>query len=128
MPVLEALYARTKDRGFNIIGACDQQSIETVEEFLTEVEVSYTLIRPHGTVSHFWSGTAIKPTSFLVDQNGRILRKYVGAQPEQTEGLVADVEAVLDGRELPSQVIPKNPVLPDEWLDRMGQEQPGDRR
>jgi thiol-disulfide isomerase/thioredoxin len=128
MPLLEKLYEQTKDRGFHIIGACDQQSLETVEEFLTEVEVSYTLIRPHGTVSHFWSGTAIKPTSFLVDQNGRILRKYVGAKPEQTEGLVADVEAVLDGREMPTLVIPTDPILPDEFLDRMDQEQPGERR
>lgn len=127
MPLLEKLYQRMKERGFHIIGPCDLRSIDTVEEFLAEVEVSYPIIRPHGKVGHFWSGTQIKPTSFLIDRNGRILRKYVGAKPEQTEGLVADVEAVLDGREMPSQVIPAEPALPEEFMDRRDREQPSDR-
>jgi thiol-disulfide isomerase/thioredoxin len=128
MPLLEKLYQENKERGFNIIGPVDPQSIDTVGEYLGEVEVSYTIIKPWGTTSHFWSGIAIKPTSFLIDREGRVLRKYVGARPEQTAGLAADVEAVLDGRELPSQVIPTEPLLPDEFIDKLEQERPAGTR
>jgi hypothetical protein len=46
------------------------------------------------------------PTSFLIDREGKIVRRYVGASPEQIEGLVQDVEAVLAGRPLGSMVMP----------------------
>jgi hypothetical protein len=58
-------------------------------------------------VDRAWGGIAVKPTSFLVDRGGRILRRYVGASPEQTAGLIADVEAVLDGLPMPPQVMPR---------------------
>ena len=40
------------------------------------------------------------PTTFLVNGKGVVVRRYVGATPEQIEGLIADAEAFLDGRPL----------------------------
>jgi thiol-disulfide isomerase/thioredoxin len=106
MPLLEEMYQRHKDRGFTIVGAFERWETAEVPEYMNEVSVSYTIIRPDAIVDHYWGGISIKPTSFLVDRDGRILRKYVGAKPEQTAGLAADVQAVLDGQPMPTQVVP----------------------
>ena len=68
--------------------------------------------RPDAVIDYYWGGITIKPTSFLVDRHGRIMRKYVGAMPEQTDGLVADIEAVLDDLTMPTQVVPMKAALP----------------
>jgi len=119
MPLLDALHVRLQERGFQVVGAFERWEVEKVADYLADVEPSYTIIRPDAIVDHYWGGIAIKPTSFLVDASGRILRKYVGAMPEQTEGLVADVEAVLDGRQMPTQVVPEVSALPEDIKRRL---------
>ena len=57
--------------------------------------------------SRFPGGLETLPTTFMVGPEGKILRRYVGATPEQIEGLIADVEAKLEGRQLPTMVIPE---------------------
>jgi thiol-disulfide isomerase/thioredoxin len=120
MPRLEELYRRNKDRGFRIIGVFERGEKDQVAEYLGEIEVSYTLLHPAATVDHYWGGISMKPTSFLIDGEGRILRRYVGAQDAQTAGLIADVEAALDGEPLPPQVLPEGPVVPPELEQRLG--------
>ncbi len=114
MPLLDNLYRKHAERGFLVIGACESGESDQAVEFLGQVPVSYPIIRADALVDPLWGGIGIKPTSFLIDRQGRIVRKYVGANPEQTDGLAADVEALLDGRPLPSQVLPKGSVLDPE--------------
>jgi thiol-disulfide isomerase/thioredoxin len=128
MPLLEEMYQRHKDRGFTIVGAFERWETAEVPEYMNEVSVSYTIIRPDAIVDHYWGGISIKPTSFLVDRDGRILRKYVGAKPEQTAGLAADVQAVLDGQPMPTQVVPPESALPPDVREMLEQDQQKRRR
>jgi thiol-disulfide isomerase/thioredoxin len=127
MPRLEELYQRNKDRGFRIIGVFERGEKDKVAEYLGEISVTYTLLHPAATVDHYWGGIAMKPTSFLVDGEGRILRRYVGAQDAQTAGLIADVEAVLASEPLPPQVLPEGPIVPPELEERLGKRGTGGR-
>ena len=97
-----------------------RNELEHVAGFLARVPVTYTIIRPSALVEYYWAGVKIKPTSFLIDKNGRVLRRYVGASPEQIAGLAADVEAVLDGRTMANQVMPPAPALPEAYKERLG--------
>jgi hypothetical protein len=54
------------------------------------------------------------PTTFLIDRKGVILRRYVGATPEQIEGLVYDIKATLAGLPLGPFVMPKVPAVATE--------------
>ena len=47
------------------------------------------------------------PTTFLIDREGKVVRRYVGASPAQIDGLMEDVDAVLAGRPLGSMVLPE---------------------
>jgi len=125
MPLLDDLHTRMKDRGFTIVAPFERWETERVGLFIEGVGgVGYMLLRPDATVDFYWGGVNIKPTSFLVNGSGRILRKYVGANEELTAGLVADVEALLSGKPMPPQVISMDSVLPDEVEERLKSRQP----
>jgi thiol-disulfide isomerase/thioredoxin len=109
MRQLQELYTHSRDRGLQIVGVFEAAETDKVAEFLKEVPVSYPLVGIGPRVDRAWGGIGIKPTSFLVDAAGRVLRRYVGAAPEQTRGLIADVESALDGRPLGPLVLPEAP-------------------
>ena len=119
MPQLQKLFEDQVVRGFRVVGVFERWEIDQVGVYLEKLPVTYTIIQPDAIVDHHWGRIKLKPTSFLVDQNGRVLRRYVGASPEQIEGLVADVEAVLDGRPLPTQVMPAAEALSEEFKERL---------
>jgi hypothetical protein len=54
------------------------------------------------------------PLSFLIDGDGKVMRRYLGATEEQIQGLIADVDAALAGRELGDPIIPEVPNVATE--------------
>jgi len=104
---LQQLHARLAERGLTILGVHDQAEAERVPAFVADLGTTYPLVGIGPRVDRAWGGIGTMPTSFLVASDGRILRRYVGATPEQTQGLIADVEATLAGEPLPPQVMPR---------------------
>ena len=119
MPVLQKLFEDHVVQGLRVVGVFERWEIDHVGEYLEHVPVTYTIVWPDAIVDHRWGKINLKPTSFLVDQDGKILRRYVGASADQIEGLVADVEAVLDDRPLPKQFMPPAEALPDDFTERL---------
>ena len=111
MPLLDGMYKRLSENGLVVIGVFERADLKNTLRHLEEQPVSYPMLEAAVDVDRNWGGVAIKPTSFLVGPDGRILRKYVGARPEQTAGMQADIEAVLDGRPMPTQIVPDNSVV-----------------
>jgi len=120
MPVLQQLFEDQVVQGFRVVGVFERWETDQVGPYLEQIPLTYTIIRPDAIVDHSWGRINLKPTSFLVNQDGRILRRYVGASAEQIKGLVADVEAALVGSPLPTQVMPTAEALPEEFKERLG--------
>jgi thiol-disulfide isomerase/thioredoxin len=116
MPVLQELLARHREKGFRVIGMNKDSdaSIEAMQEFLEEVPVDYPILKPD--LKTPWNDVLVVPTSFLIDGEGKILRKYVGATPEQIEGLERDVDNVLHGRPMGPMPMP-GPSGPEDSQD-----------
>jgi len=94
MPVLQELHAKHGAKNLAVVGVVlDPAGDEEVTKFAGDLGVSYTLVRGSSDTSNLWGGIRLLPTTFLVSQRGYIVRRYVGATPEQVEALKADVEA-----------------------------------
>jgi thiol-disulfide isomerase/thioredoxin len=107
MPKLQELQDEYGDQGFRVIGINRETdtAAELVEEFLAETGVTYPIYRQ--SLRQRWEGVNALPTSYLVNAEGVVLRKYVGALPKQTEGLFRDIDDVLHGREMQPMFIPE---------------------
>lgn len=107
MPALQQLHERYRAQGLQLVGVHWQEIANTeIKLFVDTWGVTYSILRASPKTSKEWGGISALPASFLIDRKGTILRRYVGATPEQTAGLVADMEAVMAGRPLPPMVIP----------------------
>ena len=109
MPVLQRLSERHRTDGLAVLGILfdPKSDDEGARRYLDEVGVHYPTMRAKLDTLQTWGGIGMFPTTFLIDRNGKIVRRYVGASPTQVEGLVGDVEAVLAGRPLGSMVMPE---------------------
>ncbi len=76
---------------------------------MDKLGVTYPVLKPRRRTSGDWRGVATLPVTFLIDEKRTILRRYVGATPEQIDAMVDDVEAVLEGKPLGPMVIPDRP-------------------
>jgi thiol-disulfide isomerase/thioredoxin len=108
MPILQGLYAARAKDGLAVWGVEVDEGpanlhLDASRRFLADLKVEYPVIHESPGTSRKWGGISTVPTTFLVGRNGKILRKYVGATPSQTEGLVNDVNGLLDGRPLGTQ-------------------------
>jgi thiol-disulfide isomerase/thioredoxin len=109
MPALQRLSERHRADGLAVLGILfdPKSDDEGARRYLDEVGVRYPILRATLSTLQTWGGIGMFPTTFLIDRNGKIVRRYVGASPAQVEGLVGDVEAVLAGRPLGSMVMPE---------------------
>lgn len=71
--------------GFEIIGiALDEGGKDVVVPFAQEYGITYPLVLGDQQVTQSYGGIRGIPASFLVDRQGRIVQKYVGAIDAQT--------------------------------------------
>lgn len=77
-----------------IIGiSLDQGGVQTVKNFAKEFNIQYPILLGNiETVQAFGNIQSI-PTTFVVDQNGFIIKKYVGYKPESV--FEADIQKLL---------------------------------
>ena len=111
MPELNRLYEKLSPSGLEIIGVhASYVAEQDLRDFVKALELVYTILVPEKKVYKDWGGLGVLPTSFLVDNEGKILRRYVGSSPAQVEGLVQDIDDALNGRPLGPMLIPDEPT------------------
>lgn len=92
MPALETLYRRLKDRGFSVVAvSLDQDGRKSVAPFVSKLQLTYpVLLVDKKTPSAY--GVYGLPTSYLIDPDGTIVRRYVGpVEPEALENDILDL-------------------------------------
>jgi thiol-disulfide isomerase/thioredoxin len=91
MPDLSAISEELKDKNFEMIGmnVFQQPKAKTVEQFLQTNPVSYRILDGNDEVVEAFSladGSPIDavPTSFVIDQNGKIVETIVGSRDKRS--------------------------------------------
>jgi cytochrome c biogenesis protein CcmG/thiol:disulfide interchange protein DsbE len=82
-------------RGVSIVGiSLDQNGRTAVEPFVSQAGINYPiLLDPQSRYADLFGGVEGIPTFFLIDRNGRIAARQVGAGPK--EALAQAIETLL---------------------------------
>lgn len=80
MPAMERVYHDYKDRGFRIAAvSVDEAADDVVNEFTTNLGLSFDILHDRsGDIQKVYQTTGV-PESFLVNQEGIIVRRVIGA-------------------------------------------------
>ncbi|MDH3628101.1 MAG: TlpA family protein disulfide reductase [Acidobacteriota bacterium] len=106
MPALQSLV--DKHDQLQVIGVLqDQPQPEDLAVFLEDLEVLYANIYPWPRAYKQWGEIRILPTSFLIDKQGKILRRYIGSSEKQVVGLKFDIDSYLAGGGLGPYIYPE---------------------
>ena len=92
-PMLNRMAEELADEGLLIAGiSLDDGNTELVQKFVDEYKIGYTILM--AAPDSPWAQIDNLPTTILIDKNGRMAEKYVGAVPE--DELRKDLEALLN--------------------------------
>ncbi len=82
IPELNKLYAAYKDKGVEIVGvSLDQQGPSIVKPFVARYQMNYPVLMGTQKIVNDFGGVTGIPTAFVISQDGKIYKKYVGLYP-----------------------------------------------
>jgi thiol-disulfide isomerase/thioredoxin len=101
MPILVELQNAFRDKGFEVIGlnVDDGDTPEMIAEFAKEMNLNYTLVFADSKMQDSLVKTSQFggiPQSFIVDRDGRLRGRYLGASKPEIAKMKADVEKVVN--------------------------------
>lgn len=98
VPELEALHKQFSASGLKIIGiSVDEGGEDTVKQFVAEHKMTYAVaVDPEGRIANLLQ-TTVLPTTVLIDRNGKIVWRQVGALPPNDPKLRAALDSALKG-------------------------------
>lgn len=90
-----------KDRGFAVLGvSMDEDGWESVKPYIEDRKINYRMVIGNDEVADLYGGVSSLPTSFMVDQNGRIASVHVGLVSKSV--YQNEIEQLLDKKPLNS--------------------------
>lgn len=107
IPAYNALYEDYKDEGVELLGITLQSgSAEQVREWLsrpvrvgtTEVQLDYPVVMGNDDIEMTWGPIYGFPTTYLVDHDWKIRKKWLGAVPDKSEQIRHLIEELLEKR------------------------------
>ncbi len=79
MPGFESVYQKYKDRGFVVLGvSMDAGGEAPVKQFLADHHITYPVAMASGPMMQTFGNPNLLPTSFLIDQEGRVRGEVQG--------------------------------------------------
>ena len=95
IPNLNALQERYAARGLRVIGVVvESGSLKDIRQFLSKHKVSYQLLIGNDAVVNKYKVIGF-PTTFLIDRQRQIHKKYVGVRSAKDLNVERDVQALL---------------------------------
>lgn len=91
IPHLIHLQKMYQEKGFVVIGMnVDKGDVETVQRFVTSMDIPYPITITPEEVSRNFGVTAL-PTTILIDKEGKIRQKFLGFNSEISKQMTATV-------------------------------------
>jgi thiol-disulfide isomerase/thioredoxin len=94
IPVLKKLQSRFSDQGFVVVAlAIDSENELGLKNLIQKQNINYPVLLADEAVKKDFGGIAILPTMFLVDRDGKFLKKYFGHIDR--DSLIEDIKRTL---------------------------------
>jgi cytochrome c biogenesis protein CcmG, thiol:disulfide interchange protein DsbE len=95
-PSLNALQAQIAPRGGTVLGVSIDDDQGAYENFLKTYHVAFPTFRDPSRKIETEYGTSMIPETYVIDRNGKIDRKLVGAQDWTSPSMMAYLNSVLN--------------------------------
>ncbi len=82
LPELDEIYKKYEGKVV-VIGFSKDEDEKAVKDFLKEFPVSYPVAMSNRKIEDMFGGILGLPTSFLIDKNGKIVRRFLGYVPPE---------------------------------------------
>jgi len=108
IPRYNALYEKYKDRGVELLGVTLQSgSPEQVQDFVSspislgaaEFSLDYPIVMGNDEMEYSWGPIYGFPTTYLVDSDWKIRKRWIGAVADKSEQLEVLIEQLLKERD-----------------------------
>jgi thiol-disulfide isomerase/thioredoxin len=84
MPRMVEAWRRHAPRGYEMVAIAVRDEKDKVSEFSTRRALPFTVALDAGDAATRFGNVRITPTTFLIDRNGRVLKRFVG-EPDWAE-------------------------------------------
>lgn len=99
MPALQRIHEKLADRGLSVVAVSVDVAAagadEEVRAFVDRFDLTFTVLRDASGRIEDAFGVAGLPTTFIIDRDGRIQRKILGAREWDDPALAEELEALL---------------------------------
>ena len=89
MPHLSQMHQELKGQGFQVLGIGLSSTPEQLKQIVTQLGLAYPVLQGNDAVSKAYGGVELVPLTFIIDKQGNIAHKVLGARSkEEFEKLV----------------------------------------
>lgn len=93
IPNLIKMQDEYSDKQFSVVGLSVDQEKDVVQKLVSREEINYPVMMADKAVTRDFDGVYGIPTSFLVNNNGNVVKRYSGYVPHSV--LVRDLEQII---------------------------------
>jgi peroxiredoxin len=83
MPDLNTIYKENKDKGLEMVGICLNADPNQLKVLVQQLKLEYPVLLGTENVSKDYGEIVAVPTTFIIDKQGKIAEKIVGARSKE---------------------------------------------
>jgi peroxiredoxin len=95
MPALNKLYKGYRDKGLVVVAVSTDRKVEYVKDYLGKYPVDFPVLMDSDVKVSRQYGVFSMPTSFLLDKNGIIIKRYLGEEDWNSTEIKSVIKAAL---------------------------------
>ena len=83
MPDLSKIYQELQGQGFQVLGIGLSSTPDQLKQIVTQLHLAYPVLEGNEGVSKAYGGVELVPLTFIIDKQGKIAHKVLGARSKE---------------------------------------------